>query len=67
VENAAVYNIHHDNRIFLGIPNIHVVRDSGSRLTKIIDMWNLTTTLNDKTGNLHSSYFISFDLLKCLV
>jgi hypothetical protein len=51
VENAAVYNIHHDNRIFLGIPNIHVVRDSGSRLTKIIDVWNLTTTLNDMTGN----------------
>lgn len=50
VENAAVYNIHHDNRIFLGIPNIHVVRDSGSRLTKIIDVWNLTTTLNDMTG-----------------
>jgi hypothetical protein len=50
VENAAVYNIHHDNRIFLGIPNIHVVRDSSLRLTKIIDVWNLTTTLTDWAG-----------------
>lgn len=43
-----MYNIHQDNRVFLGIPNIHVIRESAHRLTKVIDAWQLIAPLNHR-------------------